>query len=66
MYVLYKLAVMPTRALFAGGLAMVAAIEQVMCGCIYGHRNNYPSFFINIIFLNTKPALSLPKRAVSL
>ena len=51
MYVLYKLAVMQTPALFAGGLAMVEAREQVMCGCIYGRRNNYPSFFINIIFL---------------
>ena len=66
MYVLYKLAVMPTRALFAGSIAIVEAKEQVMCGCIYGHRIDYLSFFNNITFFNTKPALSLPQRAFNL
>ena len=62
----FKLAVMPTRALFAAGVAEVEAREQVMFVTGFmATKNSYPSLFINIIFPNTKPALSyLSERSI--
>ena len=62
---------MPTRALFAGVVAVVEAREQVMFDTGYvavfmATEIVTQAFLINIIFPYTKPALSLPKRVVNL